>query len=448
MKKLFILFFIVIASKGFGQTYSFLYSYSSQGTRCTSETHGWQINMDNRNILSAVTYGAQYPPNIAYQSYTIKLNPVKFDFKLNTGCTTGCVNVLTQTYTLLQLMKAKTVTMWDCNYYQRFAIDAFQPNVNIKNLNTANPNAICAGAQLELAAFPTELLPGNAPDFPAEVYHWVYSLDNKATWIDVPNFIGIQKTNDIATTRFSIQELLPTTHENYLGKTIYFTLAYGAVTAIPILYSPCAPTVDKINYVRPLCYKDNIPSVTVTFSRNLNPQEELRYFQLIAVDPNTNAPDGTPPVTFPYIAEGNPGNGLITKFDEKTTGVYTYSLLNFKGLNPNATYQVKYQAFQDNVTRGVSLSPKAQNLLYKEYEPVKFIIKKADNPICAGAKIQIAIEVTGGTENYIFFVDNNPVTAVKNQTDGYYYIDGIIPTATNNIKVLDTNNCYEKDLTI
>ncbi|GAA3769920.1 hypothetical protein [Flavobacterium ginsengiterrae] len=452
MKKIIILLFLLFAvGKTQAQTYSFYYSYSSQGARCSDGVHGWQMSIYATPYinLQETTNGTQYPPSFYTKPYTLKTNPTKFDFKVwGYDCTssTSCDPKLSsQSFTLLELIKAKTVTLWDCKSYQRFAIDGFQPNVNIRNLDNANPNSICAGGQLSLAAFATELIAGNT-DFPAEVYHWQYSLDNKASWIDVPAFIGGIKTNDVATTRFSINELLPATHENYLDKTIYFRIAYGNVTPIGILYSPCAPVVSNIEYVRPKCAGDNIPSVKVTFSRNLNTQEELRYFQLLAVDPITNVPDGTPPITFPFTVDGDPNNGLIKTFEEKTPNVYTYTLSNFKGLKDKSMYQIKYQAFQNNVTRGVSISPKAKNFTYEEYEPVKFKIIKAENPKCAGEPVSIVIEVTGGTKSYDFYIDGSKINAVKNQIDGYYYLTGLNPAAQNNLKVVDTNDCIEKNI--
>ncbi|MCP2025942.1 hypothetical protein L1276_001082 [Flavobacterium sp. HSC-32F16] len=450
MKKLITILILLLTIKGQAQTYSFSYSYSSQGTRCTDGVHGWQLDIQATPSVGfrETTNASQYPPNISYKPYTIKTNPTRFDFKVWAyDCTSSpsCDPTLSKTFTLVELIKARAVTIWDCKGYQRFAIDGFQPNVAIKNLDTANPNSICAGGQVSLAAFPTELIPGNS-DFPPEAYHWQYSLDNKVSWIDVPAYINGIKTNDIATTKFSINELLPTTHDNYFNQIIYLKLAYGNVTPIGILYSPCAPLVSKIEYSRPLCYGDNIPNVTVTFSRNLYTQEELRYFQLLAVDPITNTPNGTPPVSFPFTIEGDPNNGLIKKFEEKTPNVFTYTLTNFKGLTDKAMYQVKYQAFQNNVTRGVSISPKAQNFTYEEYEPVKFKIIKAENPKCAGELVGVSIEVTGGTKSYEFYVDGIKVNAVKNQNDGFYYITGLNPAATNNIKVVDTNDCFEKNV--
>ncbi|MDR7212135.1 hypothetical protein [Flavobacterium piscis] len=58
------------------------------------------------------------------------------------------------------------------------------------------------------------------------------------------------------------------------------------------------------------------------------------------------------------------------------------------------------------------------------------------------SNLNIAIEVIEDTGSYNFYADGIAVIAAKNQIIGYYYIAGLIPTATNIIKVLDTNYCF------
>lgn len=65
----------------------------------------------------------------------------------------------------------------------------------------------------------------------------------------------------------------------------------------------------------------------------------------------------TPPVILPFLKNGNPNSGLITKFDKKTASVFISFFENFTSLNPAANYQVQYQAFQNNLTPGVTSSP-------------------------------------------------------------------------------------------
>ena len=319
-------------------------------------------------------------------------------------------------------------------------ITDFKPNgLLIKNLDN---NLICAGQQLELQCFPD--------GFPKEAYHWQYSLDNKLTWIDVPTkIVNGSSINDSKVSKFTIYDILGDDHINHSGP-IDFRIGYAdrsfSTNTIQINYSLCAPVTKKIEYLSPLCFADNVRDVTVTFDRNLYSGEELRFFQLKAVDPATNLPDGTPSIIYPFFSEGDPNNGLIKKFDEKNPGIYTFSLLNFKGLNPNATYQIQYQAFQDNVTKGVTISPKTENFKYTEPEPLKFEIKKADNPLCNNDLAEVSIAVTGGTGDYKFYVDGVEKTSPKpaKETDGYYHIRELVPTATNSIKVMDENDCIER----
>ena len=328
-------------------------------------------------------------------------------------------------------------------YMGYFYVHSFKPNVFIHFPVNRNPatgtKTICANEQFGVNAYPE--------GFPPEIYNWQYSLDNKATWLDVPQ--EFHKANP----NFTISDLLENNHLNYLDKTIYFRMGYDSMVfaegiEFPLIYSSCAPLVNNVEYLPPLCYGDNVRDVTVTFDRNLYPGEELHDFQLKAVNTNTNLPDTTPPIVYPFFVEGDSKNGLITKFDEKSPGIYSYSMSNFRGLNPNATYQIRYQAFENSKNKGLAISEEDKNILYTEPLPLKFEIKKADNPVCADDFVEVAISVSGGTGDYKFYVDGNEKTNPKpiKESDGYYHILGIVPTSTNSIKVTDANSCIEKTL--
>ena len=129
--------------------------------------------------------------------------------------------------------------------------------------------------------------------------------------------------------------------------------------------------------------------------------------------------------------------------------IYSYSNMSqFSSLESGREYEIIYQAQVNHpldaskkIPKGIMVS--AKKFTYNEPAPLKFEIKKADNPLCTNETVEIAIDVKGGTENYKFYVDGILTTATKNQTDGFYYIKGLTPTATNNIKVIDANNCIE-----
>ncbi|MEO7976512.1 hypothetical protein [Flavobacterium sp.] len=328
-------------------------------------------------------------------------------------------------------------------YMGNFYIQSFKPNVSIGFPANRNPatgtKTICANEQFGVFAYPEE--------FPVEIYNWQYSLDNKTTWRDVPE--EFHKANP----NFTMFDLLGNNHLNYIGKTIYFRMGYDNTVfaggiEFPLYYSSCAPLVYNVEYLPPLCHGDNVRDVTVTFDRDLYPDEELHDFQLKAVNINTNLPDSTPPIVYPLFIEGDPKNGLVTKLDEKSPGVFSYSMSNFSGLNPNATYQIRYQAFENNKNKGLAISDEELNIKYTEPEPVIFEIVKADNPKCPDDLVEVAIAVSGGTGDYKFYVDGiekiNP-KPVK-EVDEYYHIRGLVPTDINSIKVVDENNCIEKTL--
>lgn len=327
-------------------------------------------------------------------------------------------------------------------YMGNFYVQNFKPNVSLFLPPNRDPaggtKTICANEQFGVFAYPK--------GFPVEIYNWQYSLDNKSTWRNVPEQFHVSNPD------FKISDILGSNHLDYIGKTIYFRMGYNSMVfaggkEFPLIYSACAPIVNKLEYkLPPLCYGDNIRDITVTFDRKLKTGEELRFFQLKAVNPLTNLPDSTPPIPYPFFSEGDPRNGLVTSFEEKSTGVYTYSLLNFRGLNPGATYQIRYQAFENNAGKGFSFSPQKDNIKYKEPDPVYFDISQAENPVCANQTVEVIIDVEGGTGSYKFFVDGVEQTdpEPEKEADGYFHLRGLNPEADNYIKVIDSNNCIEK----
>jgi hypothetical protein len=442
MKKLFILFFIITTIKSFGQTYTFNYSYNSQGQKCRDGWHGWKMDiLSNTTIqLGENAYNEQYPPNFSFKEYTIKSNPTKFNLEILAYDCTSSINcdpkIKKQTLTFLELLKATNATLWDCPGYQRFAIDNFKPNIYFKNLDNASPNEICAGSQVALAAFPTELLPGNAPDFPAEVYRWSYSLDNGASYNTVPDYIRGKKTNYIATTRFSIQELLGDNHVNYLNKTIYFRLHYGGLPPIPIKYSPCAPTINNVTYEGPKCSGDPIQKVDITFDRPLYPGESLDRIKMKDV---TNG-----------IERNEREN--ISIFSTSNPQVYSFSNL-VNALENGHTYKIVYQAQMvdpldptKKILKGFMESASTLNFTYTDPPKVLFEITNYTEPSCVGGNDgTIEIKVLSGTSPYRFYKDGVELTGPSQPSyaNSKYYITGL-KAQTHNIMVTDAEGCIEK----
>lgn len=329
-----------------------------------------------------------------------------------------------------------------------------RPN-NLSVTNLSQKTEVCAGEMLDLAATPA--------GFHKEVYHWQYSLDNQITWKDVPEkkINGLDITN-VKTSNFTIYDILGDDHVNHFGP-IDFRIGYGGGSLTPINYSsyqndgpsrpfsintisinyiPCAPVLTDVNYKGPKCNGDDIQKLEVTFDRPLDASKGESIYQLYVKETANNT---APIKTLPMFSVTD-----ITYPDDSK--IYSYSNMSqFPSLESGREYEIIYQAQVNHpldaskkIPKGVMVS--AKKFTYNEPAPLKFEIKKADNPKCVDAEVEIAIDVKGGTENYKFYVDGILTTATKNQTDGFYYIKGLFPTATNNIKVMDENNCIEKTL--
>lgn len=478
MKKLFLLLLFVFVSHSFGQTYDIVIAYERQPTdekrqeylstypQFSQEYLAWGLNGNssrlvkmNSNDNSGNTYidnalGYYFKrtsgPQLTYINFKNVLAESSFtDYFIDVsiynayGQTLYSVDTGDQNIEFDDLINPGKNHQLITTYAGNFYVQSFKPNVSIFLPPNRDPaggtKTICANEQFGVFAYPQ--------GFPMEVYNWQYSLDNKNTWRDVPTAFHVSNPD------FTISDLLGSNHLDYIGKTIYFRMGYNSMVfanglEFPLVYSTCAPVVTQLEYnLPPLCNGDNIRDITLTFDRNLKPGEELRFFQLKAVNTATNLPDSTPPILYPVFSEGDPRNGVVTTFDEKTLNVFTYTLSNFRGLNPGATYQIRYQAFENNASKGFSFSPEADNIEYKEPEPISFEINKANNPLCADQTVEITIDVHGGTGDYIFYVDDVKQTnpEPEKEQDGYYHIRGLTPTANNNIKVTDSNGCIEKN---
>lgn len=432
MKKLFILLFFITASKGFGQTYTFYYSYTKQLSGCTDGWHGWKLQILTPTIpienITKQENNSQYPENFYSRQYTLKANPTMFNFEIIAyDCTSSTIcdaKIKKQTFTLPELIKAGATTVWDCKYYQRFAIDGFVANATIKNQDNNSPNEICAGTQLELAAFPTELVSGSTSGFPDEVHHWQYSLDNQLTWIDVPISYNNNKL-----LRSTIYELLGKDHEKYYNKDLYFRLGYSQNRAfsnsLKIKYSPCAPIITSITPSGAKCNGEPV-NVIVTFDRGLYQNERLTEFQITKIDGQLT------------------GNQIptITSFDIANPSQFTYN--NIVGLETGAKYTVKYLAFMGPTPKGLMTTP--SEFLYTDPAKMKFEITNYTEPSCAGGSdATIEIKVLSGTSPYHFYKDGVELTGASQPSfaNGKYYITGL-KAQTHSIMVTDSKGCIEK----
>lgn len=336
----------------------------------------------------------------------------------------------------------------------RFYNADIKPN-NLSISNIGSKTEVCAGEMLNLAATPD--------GFHKEVYHWQYSLDNKATWKDVPakKVNGLDITS-VKTSNFTIYDILGDDHVNHFGP-IDFRIGYGGGSLTPINYSsyhndgpsrpfstntirinyiPCAPVVTDVNYEGPKCNGDAIQKLEIYFDRPLDASKGESIYELYVRETTNNA---SPIKTTPMFSVGN-----VTYPDDSK--IYSYSNFSqFSGLENGREYEVMYQAQMNHpfstekIPKGLMVS--AKKFTYNEPAVLKFEIKKADNPICTNDPVELSIAVTGGTGYYKFYVDGVEKTSPKpvKEADGYYHVKGLVPTAVNSIKVMDENNCIEKN---
>ncbi|MCV2486981.1 hypothetical protein OD917_18765 [Flavobacterium sp. SH_e] len=422
MKKLYMLLTLISSPYMYCQTYTIGLQYYASGNGCHAARYSWDFRADG-NLIDGFSSGGNSMNVSGTQTYTVP-NYTDFTFYLSTYCnglngSFDCDRNESDSFSAKNLLWAGPLLYLNgCN--GMVAMTSFKPDVTIKNLDNDSPSEICAGFQLSLAAFPA--------GFPEEAYHWQYSLNNQATWVDVPAYIGGVKTNNTATPTFSMQELLGTNHVNYLNKVIYFRLGYahGAFsTPLPLTYSPCAPIVTGIDYDPPLCNGNTIPKIAVLFDRKLENDEFLSII---------------------YIVDKN--NGAISNqyynvlFD--ATEPTKYFFYNINPLVDKSTYQIAYQAQKGTVNKGTTTS--IAEFTYND--PAKMIFKITDRtiPTCFGAEDgTIDIEIASGIGSYNFYVDNVLRNATTTKIDDLHYkIMGLKANPSGyDIKVTDKNNCLD-----
>ena len=472
MKKIILLFFVFCFSKSLGQDLyykievlhyrmSSSYSYVGGFSGCDENTYTW--NLGGQNYNSGDVYFSTTSPTFKTTNLTI---PARSNYTLTSKGNCHCVqNQATSgicTKNIIQQINENSSSFNGSlstndginkgivggyalgpNQGHPFGIIIIQKITPIGiTVNRIQTTPVCAGEAIELQA----LVPSTTQNFPDVAYHWQYSLDNEITWTDVPNKIvnGVA-INDTKVSNFTMYDILGDDHINYF-KDIYFRIGYSgrpfSANTIKINYSPCSPLVSNVDYVGPKCNGDGIQKLEVTFDRPLDASKGESIYQLYVKETANNT---APIKTLPMFSVTD-----ITYPDDSK--IYSYSNMSqFSSLESGREYEIIYQAQVNHpldaskkIPKGIMVS--AKKFTYNEPAPLKFEIKKADNPLCTNETVEIAIDVKGGTENYKFYVDGILTTATKNQTDGFYYIKGLTPTATNNIKVMDENNCIEKTL--
>ncbi|MBZ4043847.1 hypothetical protein [Flavobacterium hibisci] len=251
-------------------------------------------------------------------------------------------------------------------------------------------------------------------------WNWQYRFDEEP-WSDFPS--AFQAKTSIS---FKLTDLANPDGKKKINIKTGYLPNFSDVITYDII--PCSPALE-INpplTSKTLCSNERTGSVTLKFKEKLNDDEQL-FLNLFK---NSSTP----------ILIGN----LFVPKSSIINNEFTWT--GFEKGN----YIIKYQAqsISDNSENLNSSVVVTDEFIIESPTPLKFEIKKADNPICFGDLAEVSIAVTGGTGDYKFYVDGVEKTTPKpvKEADGYYHIRGLIPTAVNSIKVMDGNNCIEKTL--
>ena len=258
--------------------------------------------------------------------------------------------------------------------------------------------------------------------FDSVVYNWEYKKPD-GDWNSLPSTFQGKSNFEIKLT-----DIFGVNADQYYNQTIYFRIQYcneKYTNIIAFNFVNCSPELaQKPITSKTKCAYGATGSVTLKFKEPLKDDEQL-FLNLFK---NSSTP----------ILIDN----LFVPKSSIINNEFTWSGLE-KG-----NYIIKYQVqsisdSSENLNSSVVVT---DEFIVDSPIPLTFEIKKADNPKCANDPVEISIAVTGGTGDYKFYVDGVEKTSPKpvKETDGYYHIRGLVPTAINSVKVIDENSCIEK----
>ena len=462
-KKIYFIVLLISSINAVGQKYKFTfgwYPYLQSGESYTLKIGNNQIDK----------YYQKYDGAFEFKDYELQLNPTDhLRFELDVP-NTGCAFIPGQFFDFsIQEILLGYDTL-DDGCYGTGEIINFKPSelilnsIMIPEYPEGNPAhyTICTNAQLEIFAN----IPNKNPIiqaenyYPTSAFHWQYSIDDKETWIDVPEYIiqnGVSTKNTSYNTpklTISMGEIIGSNHKDYYNKLIFFQLGCNVTTYLNdpdkgyhyqnntsyasldygVLYLPCAPVIDgDIVLETPDCNYQHIKEIKIPFDRDLEDKEELRDMSL-----------------YNDITPGTPVKTINTSI------IYTNKTFFFPvddvTLIPKANYQIKYVSYKNDKPRAAEIS----NFFEYKTPPALTFKIKSDNPACHDGKVDIAIEADGGTPPY-YYDDLNGETEIIN---GDLQIKRIQFDAADkdkttvelkelelkeyNIKVTDANKCIER----
>lgn len=318
--------------------------------------------------------------------------------------------VLNSTQAIEQVV---TINGCDANFLRVKLI----PRIGNISLGNGLTSEICIGNQLIINA---------PPGFPNAAYSWQFSTNNGTSWVDFPS--SFNKTESIAAT---LEEIIGPTHLDHLGENIVFRVGQNnkrmfSNNTISILYSPCAPLVDVINYIPPNCNGESV-NIIITFDRILENDET--FSQITIVDLING-------IQF----------GQETDVTTDTDGGNIFTFSNINELENNRTYFIRYQMKQNGILVPGFITS-TQTFTYADPPPLEFeVILESEISCFTESDGQIRITI-------------NPNNNGSTGSGGYKYaINGSTPipffgattvvsnlsSSEFNIKVFDSNNCTER----
>ena len=258
--------------------------------------------------------------------------------------------------------------------------------------------------------------------FPAELYHYQYSLDN-STWVDIPSSLYNKETLTL-----SAKDLFGNQVANYLGKKVWFRVVacpdgsgnYQSWSdSVFLTVAESSPHISTHTVSPVTCSDSEDGKIRLNFDRTLKTGETLEFAL-------TNTDTGV--IVNNYDATAVLRAGTSYSIESLAPGKYK---LNLRGIyNGNLTY-----------TDGSQHSVEFE---VKKPDPVGFSLTSQTNVFCFGGNDgAFRIDGTGGQNSYQYSLDNG-ATWVNFSHTQHTIITGL-SAGTYNVKVRDTNHCIAKN---
>ncbi len=374
MKKIILGIIVLISTYVSSQTYTAeLYYYHGSSDRCHRGVFEWNFKGDNKSI-DTYQVGNTYNATSKTVTYTAIPNYSSFELYHYERCIAsvddpaGCNYTSTDTKTASQLILGERLGDKSCN--GGVTVSYFIPNLSLTPGSISNQGVVCASEQLIMYA--------NPRNFPTEAYNWQYSTDG-SKWNNFP-----MSFDDPTQADATIEQILGANHEDFFDKKIWFRLGISGRAfsdSYSVVYSPCAPIVNKVEPRQTSCYTITDGGFKVEFDRGIGANDRLN-FNLYILESN----DSEGPEILPQVVGTSNQIKLID-------GKYIFDWPN--NLAPGK-YRFRYQL---NMSGGIS---KDNDLEITSPSEITYTVTKSD-PLCPSGNGSIVIsDVKGGNDSGLY----------------------------------------------